>query len=177
MTNDLVALAALIRQRNRIARRITGLIGRPAQLRQVGEYIVSCVFHIQLADAANQRGSDGWFSDGPLRGRTVNIKWYVSHERTLGIPPSCLPDYFLVLTGPLSPAYSSRRRVYPWLIERAFLFDARRLIHELKCRGVSVDATTSVARSFWAEAELYPVHRNLVARLSARQRRALALFG
>ncbi len=140
MTKDLVELAGLIRQRNAVAQRITRLIGRPVQLRHVGEYIASRIFHIRLSAVANQRGFDGWFCQGPLRGRTVNIKWYVSHEHTLPITPSHLPDYFLVLTGRLSPARSPPRRVHPRVIESVFLFDARDLIHDLKCRGVKVGA-------------------------------------
>ncbi len=177
MMRNLTELADLIRQRNAVARRITGLIGRPARLRHVGEFIASCIFHIKLASAANQRGFDGWFCEGPLRDRTVNIKWYVSHEHTLEIALQHMPDYFLVLTGPMSPAPTSHGQVHPWFIDHVFLFDARLLVKELTHRGVKFGTATSVAQYLWENAEIFPARTHQLLGLLPEQRTALSLFG
>ncbi len=177
MIRELTELAGLIRQRNAVARRITSLICRPARLRHVGEFIASRIFHIKLASAANQSGFDGWFCKGPLKEQTVNIKWYVSHEHTLQIATKHRPDYFLVLTGPMSPAPTSHGQVHPWVIDHVFLFDARNLVKELTRRGVKFGTATSIARHLWENAEIYPARTRDVLHLSREQRTALSLFG
>lgn len=174
--DELTQLAGLIRSRNSLEREITALIGRPAQIGHIGEYIASRVFHIVLEESASHEGIDGRFSDGPLKNHTVNIKWYALREGVLDIAPNALPDYYLVLTGPKSAAMTSRGQVRPWVIESVFLFEARTLVEELKCRGVRIGEASSVREAAWAKAEVYPAQGNAALVLSEAQRAALALF-
>jgi len=174
--NDLPRLAGLIQEKNTIDREIAVLIGRPANLGHVGEYIAAAVFGIALEDSAAHKGSDGRFVEGPLAGRTVNIKWYTQHGGLLDMTPEALPDFYLVLTGPKSSPISSRGAVHPWVIESVFLFDARELLTALRARGVKTGIATSVAGKLWIAAEIYPVQRNQGLLLSDEQRRLLDLF-
>ena len=73
---DLGLLASLIRQRNAAEIKIAAIIGRPASIGHLGEYIASKIFNIDLVRSASHKAIDGHFSDGPLAGRSVNIKWY-----------------------------------------------------------------------------------------------------
>lgn len=173
---DLIQLAKLIDTRNRTERDITALIGRPAAIGHIGEYIASRVFTIVLEESASHKGSDGYFSDGPLKGQTVNIKWYALQEGILDINSVSLPDYYLVLTGLKSAMMTSRGRVRPWTIERVFLFDAQSLMIELKRAGVKIGIATSVRQYLWERAEIYPANRNDALHLSQTQRDMLALF-
>ncbi len=172
---DLTQLAMLIKKRNLLECEITALIGRPAGIGHIGEYIASRVFHIVLEESASHKSIDGRFSDEPLKGRTVNIKWYAFQEGLLNITPEALPDYYLVLTGSRSGAISSRGRVRPWTIEHVFLFDAQALVDELKREGVKIGTATSVRQYLWERAEIFPSHHDLFE-LSKGQRDALALF-
>src|SRR5574339_131973 len=97
--DDLIQLARLIDIRNQTEGEITALIGRPAAIGHIGEYIASRVFNITLETSASHKSSDGYFCDEPLRGHTVNIKWFAFQEGILDITPDALPDYYLVLTG------------------------------------------------------------------------------
>jgi len=169
-------LADLIDKRNSVAHEIAAVIGRPALIGHVGEYIASRIFHILLEESAARKGIDGHFADGPLTGRTVNIKWYPLRDGLLDITPDALPDYYLVLTGPKSAAMSSRGRVRPWVIEGVFLFEARTLVDELKQGGASIGVASSIREDLWSKAEVYPEQTSAVLRLSARQRAALSLF-
>ena len=175
--NDLVRLAALIRRRNALNREIALLVGRPALMGHVGEYIASKVFGIVLEESASHKSIDGQFGDGPLKGYTVNIKWYARREGVLDITPDALPDYYLVLTGPKSAAQSSNGKMRPWLIENAYLFDAQNLADELRRRGAKMGVATSVRQQLWAQAEIYPTLVNPIYPLTQEQRELLALFG
>jgi hypothetical protein len=174
--DDLTQLADLIKKRNLLEREITALVGRPAEIGHIGEYIASRVFHIALEESASHKSIDGRFRDGPLKERTVNIKWYARREGLLDITPDALPDYYLVLTGPKSGAVTSRGQVRPWTIENVFLFDAQTLVDELKHGGVKIGVATSVRQHLWAKAEIYPAQRNDLLELSEEQREALMLF-
>lgn len=156
----LTKLAALIKKRNAVEKEMARIIGRPALIGHVGEFIASRIFSISLEEYASRKAVDGHFIDGPLAGRSVNIKWYARHEGLLDITPDALPEYYLVLTGPMEPAVSSRGSIRPWLVRSAFLFDAKVLVDKLNQRGVKIDVATSVAREFWEEAEVYPPQRN-----------------
>jgi hypothetical protein len=123
-------LAGLIKERNDLEKRITEIINRPAELGHIGEYVASHVFHISLEESAAHKGSDGSFNDGALKGKLVNIKWYARREGLLDITPDSLPDYYLVMTGPRSPAISSRYLTRPWVIDNVYLFEARDLVAE-----------------------------------------------
>jgi len=55
--DDLTRLAQLIQTRNQVAREIASLIGRPAIIGHVGEYIAARVFRIALEESAAQKAS------------------------------------------------------------------------------------------------------------------------
>ena len=174
--DDLTQLSDLVKRRNSVACDITALIGRPAQLGHIGEYVASTIFPIVLEQCAAHKGSDGRFSDAPLKGRTVNIKWYSMREGLLDINPDALPDYYLVLTGPQSAAISSRGRVRPWIIEAVFLFDTHNLVPQLEALGVRIGIASSVRQQFWEQAEIYPNQSSAKLMVSEKQRKQLRLF-
>jgi hypothetical protein len=174
--DDLIHLAKLVQQRNLVEREITALIGRPAGIGHIGEYIASKVFNIALEQSASHKSSDGYFADGLLQGQTVNIKWFAFREGILDITPASLPDHYLVLTGLKSGMMTSLGRVRPWTIDNVFLFYAQSLVNELKLQGVRIGTATSVRRHQWEKAEIYPASRNPLYQLSEAQRNALALF-
>lgn len=174
--DELSQLAKLIDIRNQTERKITDLIGRPAAIGHIGEYIASRVFNIALEQSASHKSSDGHFQDEPYKGQTVNIKWYALQEGILDITPEALPDTYLVLTGPKSSTLTTRGRVRPWTIEKVFLFDAKSLVHELQTAGVKIGIATSIRQRLWENAEIHPAVRNELFELSPAQRETLALF-
>lgn len=174
--DDLLRLADLIRQRNQLEQEITTLIQRPAQIGHLGEYIAARIFDIMLESSAAHKGFDGRFTAGTLQGRTVNIKWYARCEGLLDINSRDIPDYFLVLAGPKTPAESSRGKTRPWLIDYVYLFDVPQLVRQLQGGGVRIGNATSVRQHIWNEAELYPHQLNALTILSDAQRSMLKLF-
>jgi hypothetical protein len=174
--DDLIRLAKAIRARNAVEEEITAIIGRPAQLGHVGEYIAAHVFGIALEHSATHKGSDGRFTCGPLAGRTVNVKWYAKMEGLLDLAVDAIPDYYLVLAGPKSAAVSSRGTTRPWVIASAFLFHVGELVDHLHTRGVKLGVATSVTRPIWDKAEIYPLAANPRLTLSDEQRSLLSLF-
>jgi hypothetical protein len=168
-------LATLIHQRNQISDAIAALIGRPAEIGHIGEFIAKHIFNITLHDSATTKSSDGYF-DAPLAGKSVNIKWYAKLEYILDLTPTAYPDYYLVLAGPTATKASSRGATRPLAIAAVFLFDARTLHLTLTERTVKLGTATSVARVFWDQAEIYPVQRNTQLVLTEPQRTLLALF-
>lgn len=169
---DLGPLAELIQERNRIEERVTKIIGRPASLGHLGEFIASRIFDIELASSATHKSLDGWFRSGPYEGQSVNIKWYARHEGLLDIAQSEPPDTYLVLTGPSFPplrAVGAR----PWLVAQVFLFESSKLEQEITARHVGI--ATSVRKSVWARARIFPDESPLWP-LSEAQRGALNLF-
>ena len=174
--HDLTRLAELLKEKHLIDEKIANLVGRPAQIGHVGEYIASAIFDIRLEASATAKGIDGHFATGPLAGRSVNVKWYAKLESLLDLTPAYLPDEYLVLTGPRSMAVSSRGVRRPWLIQLAFLFDAHELVNTLAARGSKLGIASSVPRQYWEAAEIYPVQRNDRLPLSDEQRATLSLF-
>lgn len=174
---DLTQLAALLRAKNEIEAKITDLIGRPALIGHVGEYIAAQIFDIQLEDSASRKSIDGFFRSGPLAGKSVNIKWYAKQQGVLDITPGALPDTYLVLSGPTSPASSSRGTARPWLIDHVYLFQADILVAQLRLQGVKIGTATSLSCSFWQAAEIYPEGRNPILPINPSIRQQLALFG
>ncbi len=75
MTEDLRQLADLIRARNASDRGIARIIGRPAPMGHIGEFVAAQVFDIAPEEAADHKGADGHFRSGPLAGRTVIVKF------------------------------------------------------------------------------------------------------
>lgn len=68
-------LAQLIATRNAVSKQITQLMGRPAQIGHVGEFIAAQAFDIALEASAVNKGFDGRFRSGPFTGCTIDIKW------------------------------------------------------------------------------------------------------
>ena len=175
--NSLQRLAELIHVKKKVEDEIAHIIGRPALIQHVGEYIAAHVFNIQLEYSASHRGIDGHFIGGVLAGRSVNIKWYTKQEGLLDITREHLPDFYLVMTGPKSGAFSSRGTTRPWIISSVFLFDSHELIEVLLLRGVKIGIATSIVARMWNEAQIYPLQQNSKLALSSDQRKQLALFG
>ena len=173
--DDLLAeLAVLLRKRDDFDARIAQLTGRSARSSDVGEFIASRVFDIELADTATQAGYDGRFRSGSLAGRTVNIKLYGNALDGLDIAlhPS---DFYLVLSGS-RPATGSVGH-HRWHIAQVFLFQADRLRIKLDERGVKIGTATSLRKSDLAAAEIYPTSFNdSPLHLTAQQQQQLALF-
>ncbi len=174
--SDIEELADLIRQRNQVARETTRIIGRPAQIGHVGEYVASKVFNIRLEESATVKGIDGVFEEGSLNGKTVNIKFYAKREGLLDIREDALPDYYLVFTGPKAESMTSRGEARPWHIDWVFLLNAQELVAELRNRGVKIGIATSIINEQWDQAEIYPDQANKELRLSEAQRNELRLF-
>jgi hypothetical protein len=130
----------------------------------------------ELERSAAAAAIDGRFTFGPLRGRTVNVKWYLKREGTLDVTASAALDYYLVFTEPASVASSSRGGTRPWCIASAYLFDARRLLDELHARGVKTGVASSVRAAQWAEAEIFPRATNKLLTVGPEQARLLRLF-
>lgn len=169
-------LAELIKTRNRVASEISGVIGRPAQIGHLGEFIASQVFYITLQESASTPAIDGLFSEGNLRGQSVNIKWYAKRENVLDITPEKLPNYYLVMTGPKSTVMTSKGQSRPWLIESVFLFNANELVNNLRKKGLKIGIATSVRQKYWEDAEIYPKSENTSLILNREQRQLLSQF-
>jgi hypothetical protein len=174
---DLERLAALLLRHNAVGDEIAHVIGRPAERGHVGEYVASRIFGITLEGSARKRAHDGRFTAGALAGRSVNVKWYGKQEGVLDLHARRPPDYYLALTGPAESAASSRNATRPWVIRSVYLFDARRLLEDLRARSVKIRTGSSVRHALWAAAEVYPEPRNPTLILSQEQRDLLALFG
>jgi hypothetical protein len=172
--SDLTWLASLVRSRNTIDSKIAGIIGRTAQINNVGEYIASVVFNIKMEVSEHNRKFDGRFTNGPLSGSTVDVHWKIRYDGLLNIKPEAVPDYYLIFTGPTTSAPD--RAGTPWLIERCFLFRAHNLLIALQERGVQIGTGTSITGPLWERAEIYPIPRNNGLVISDEQRRMLFLF-
>jgi len=168
--------AELLRNRNAIDQDIAAITGRPMTSGHLGEWIAAQIFGIELEPSAAAPGIDGCFCSGPLRGRTVNIKWYLKREGLLDTSESERLDYYLVLTGPPCAAASSRGATRPWCIDAVFLFDARQFRTEQADRGVQQGIAASVLRRQWAAAEIYPTPSNPCLEVTPGQAELLTLF-
>ncbi len=169
-------LAELVRKRNLIDEAIAQIIGRPALIGHVGEFLASEIFGVILEDSASHPAWDGRFANGAFEGKTVDVKFYAKRESLLDIKAEALPDYFLVFTGPKALASSSRGESRPWIIEEVFLFDAKALAERLRARGVKFGVATSVRNEEWKAARIFPSGDHSPLRLSKDQRKALSRF-
>lgn len=169
-------LAELIHKKNEIETEISTIIQRPAFIGHTGEYIASQIFDIQLEDSATNKGYDGYFRSGNLKGKNVNIKWYTKQTNILDINPNCLPDYFLVLSGDESGAISSKNTIAPWVIRNVFLINAVKLVYQLHERNVKIGVATSVTKKVWSESRIYPDIINPELKLTEEQYGYLRLF-
>ena len=169
-------LSDLIKEKNEVELKIAKIINRPSLMGHVGEYIASKIFDIGLEVSAATKSIDGHFSSGDLKGKSVNIKWYAKKENLIDIATSNLPDYYLVMTGPPSPAVSSIGKTRPWLITKVFLFNAKDLMKNLLSLNIKVGVATSVRSYLWDKAEIFPAQNNSELVLSSEQKEALKLF-
>lgn len=172
----LAPIAGLLSKRNDIDASIAAIIGRPMTAGHLGEWIAAHVFDIVLEDSAAAPVSDGRFRNGPLQGRTVNIKWYLRQEGALDMTDPAMPDFYLVMTGPYSAAASSRSSTRPWHIDAVYLFDAAELLAQQRARGVKIGVASSVTQAQWKSAEVYPAARNTLLPLTPAQVSMLQLF-
>ena len=175
--DQLRRLASLVKQRNAIDREISAILDRPAHTGHLADFVAARVFQIALLESASHKGMDGHFVDGPLAGRSVNIKFASKNDGLLSMNLDSPPDFYLVMTGPKTQPASSRGTTSPWVISSVFLFDAADLLQRLNTRGVKIGIATSVARHFWDEAEIYPRPSNPVLRPTSEQRSLLDMFG
>jgi len=170
VNHDLTHLADLVHERNAIDAKIATIVGRPPTTGHLGEWIARRVFAITEPTSAAERANDGVFLDGPLQGRTVNIKWYLKREGLLDVSGFDL-DHYLVLTGPPGSSASSKGTTRPMTIDAVYLFD-----HDaLKAQGVKAGTASSVRAALWNEAEIYPAHSGVLP-VTSEQRESLALF-
>ena len=174
--HELEKLADLIRKRNDIETEITQVIGRPAQIGHLGEYIASMIFDIALEASAVNKGYDGTFRTGLLAGKTVDVKWYAKREGLLDLREQDIPDYYLVLAGPASPAGTSGGQTRPWYIDEVFVFPGKDIVQRLLGRGKGVGTATSLTRDYWNEARIYPTQTSRDLIIDNRQREKIALF-
>ncbi len=174
---ELRQVAALLEERNVIDDRIAAHIERPMTSGHLGEWIAAQVFDIALQVSASATAFDGRFRSGPLRDRTVNVKWYLKREGILDMTTSEDLDEYLVMTGPPGPAASSRGGTRPWRIDSVYLFEAHSLKAALDERGLHIGTATSIRASLWAQAEIYPQPVNPRLPLDREQVRRLRLFG
>ena len=173
---DLERLADLIRTRNSNEVSITKEIGRPAMLGHIAEHIASRIFDIRLHERADHPGNDGWFQSGPYQGRSVDVKARSRREGFLAIREDCLPDLFLVMTGPKATAGRTAGEPQPWCIEEVYLFEARPLVRELKARRVKIGAATSIRQDVWRAARIHPEQATSSWKLTEFQKECLRLF-
>lgn len=169
-------LSRLLKKRNEIDLEISRIIERPGLPSHIGEFIASRIFGIRLETSASAKGMDGIFSEGPLRGRSVNVKLYGKQEGILDIETHSLADYYLVLTGPKSLPISSRGATRPLVINYVYLFEMKTLVKSLTKRNLKFSVATSVAKEYWDQAEIYPDQNNNELVLTEEQLRQLRLF-
>ena len=174
--SDIKRLADLISRRNQVNKEISDLIGRPALTGHIGEYIASKIFNIELESSAARKGIDGRFTEGALKGRTVNIKIYGKREGLLDISLENLADYYLVMAGPQSQSMTSKGAARPIVISNVYLFKMNELLTELGNRGVKIRVATSVARKYWDSAEIFPHQTNKKFILTKKQCELLRSF-
>jgi len=94
-------LASLLVEFNFWGKRISEITRQPATISYTGEFIASCAYDIELKESTTTKGFDRVFRPGNLTNSTVNVKWYSKLEYVLDINPQALPDYFLVMMGPI----------------------------------------------------------------------------
>lgn len=122
------------------------------------------------------KGTDGRFHTGPYQHPTVSVKCKSRNDGLLDINLADLPDLYLVLSGPWTAAASSLGTVAPWIMSHGYLFETAWLLEQLRTRSIKVGTATSVLRSIWEAAEIYPMGHNPRFKLTRTQRDQLYLF-
>jgi len=174
--DSLKTLSDLIKTRNSIDADISQIIQRPAFTGHLGEYIASKIFDINLNSSATQKGHDGFFQSGTLKGKSVNVKFYSKRETLLDLSLDSPPDYYLVLSGPKISQTSSKNTTRPLVITYIFLIHSDTFLQQSKQRGIKITKQTSTIESQWTEYEIYPTRNENLFNLSDEQRNFLSLF-
>jgi hypothetical protein len=174
--DSLKALSDLIKTRNSIDVDISKIIQRPAFTGHLGEYIASKIFDIDLNSSATQKGHDGFFQSGTLKGKSVNVKFYSKRETLLDLSLDSPPDYYLVLSGPKILQMTSKNTTRPLIIAHVFLIHSDTFLQQSKQRGIKITKQTSTVESQWIESEIYPTRNNTILSVSDEQRHLLSLF-
>jgi hypothetical protein len=173
---QVLRVAQLLRRRNAIDAQITEIIGRPMLTGHLGEWLAWKIFDVQLEDSAATAAIDGRFRSGPLARKSVNVKMYGKREGLLDLVDSALVDYYLVFTGPVAAAASSRGLTRPVCIHGVYLFDAQQLHTTLREQGRKIGIASSMRKSLWDAAEIFPEARNPALPVDDEQRRLLRLL-
>jgi hypothetical protein len=173
---DLKTLAVLVHEHNRVTEKISAVVGRPAIMGHVGEFIASRIFGIEPEPSDSSKGIDGRFKDGKLAGKSVNVTWHTRNDGSLDMRADALPDFYLVMTGPRTAEPSSKGATRPWVIEYVYLVGVEPLVRELKKRGIEPTPATSVRSADWEMCELYPRPKCPYLTLTDEQRAAIGLF-
>ena len=71
---------------------------------------------------------------------------------------------------------SSRFSMRPWRIDAVYLFDAADLLAQQHTHNVQIGVATSIRKSQWEAAEIFPEARNSLLSLSDTQKSLLNLF-
>lgn len=106
----------------------------------------------------------------------MNIKLYGKQEGCLDIETENMANYYLVLTGPQSSCSSSKDETRSIRISNVYLFDMQYLLPLLKARKLKIGTATSVAKSYWEEAEIYPEQKTKILILTRDQIQLLDMF-
>ncbi|MBA2598127.1 MAG: hypothetical protein H0V00_15995 [Chloroflexia bacterium] len=173
-------MAELLRQRSTIDHEIATILKRPVHSGHFGEYVANAIFGIELNQSANAKSHDGRFTDGPMTGQSVNVKYQTRHRGLLNLglstDPEDHPDFYFVLTGPPISMGPTHDTFAPLCVDAVYLFESRSLLNELAVRGLQPGVARSVRRTLWDAAMIYPEARNPLLALNREQRAALALF-
>lgn len=175
--NDLVELSELLKKLNALSSHIGSIINRPAQVGHIGEFIAAKIFNITLQTSASTKSIDGYFNSGPLVHKSVNIKWYLKNDGLMNLSPYSPPDFYLVMTGESVVPGPSRGKVRPYAIEHVFLFNGLEIHEVLNRRGVRIGVASSILKTHWQAAEIYPRQAGTQLILSPDQILMLKLFG
>lgn len=177
---DLRHLAELIQRRNEVDSEIATVIGRPPHSGHIGEFVAAAIFGIDLHASAVTKSHDGFFRDGTLAGRSVNVKYGTRRDGMLNLVHSVdsidHPDYYLVLTGPTIGTVSSVGLKAPWVIHAVYLFESRELVEHLTSLGRHPGIATSLRQALWHNAMIFPESQKPLLELTPDQRSNLELF-
>ena len=158
--DNLNSLAKLIKNRNLIDKEISKIIDRPAEKGHIAEFIAFKVFPIKMHENKSTKDFDGFFTDGDLKGKKVDIKYHSVNEYLLNLNSNVEYDVFLlVFTGPYKPAASSKGQTRPFCISNVYLFNEMKLCEELRGERVKVGVAASVKKEHWDNSEVFPNNR------------------
>lgn len=170
---SLQELCTLLAERNQVDARIAAVIRRPAQRGHIGEFIARHVFRITECESASQKGFDGWFAEGFLHGKSVNIKFYGKDTGLWAIKGYPATDYYLVMCGRRTDAESSRGTTRPLDVATVYLMPERVLADASVKPGVTAGVPVAIRRAH----RIYPTPGDrAILTLTESQLAQLAMF-